>query len=159
MGDDTHVSKGCWAIDTVNGNCWARAAEYIRGTAVDFVVVQESRLQKGLATDSAESTMAAAKWKVSIGPCTITEAQGKASGVVVACRAHIGLGNKDATDTMTASKQLTSRLQPRHVGAAFRGDSISDRCLATPASASEHLPTSDCWRKWRPHSRASQGPG
>ena len=114
-------AKDVGPTNTVNGNCWQRAAEYMRSTAADFVVVQESRLAKGPTTDAAESTMAAARWKVSIGPCAITEAHGRACGVAVACKAHIGLGSRNAVDTVPDSKQLSNRLQLRHVGAAFRG--------------------------------------
>lgn len=94
---------------------------YIKSTVADFVVAQETKTQSGPAKDQAESAMAMAKWKTSIGPCMTTTALGKACGVAVSCRSHIGLSTKDATDTVLASKTLASRLQVRHVGAVFKG--------------------------------------
>ena len=44
MADFSHVDKGCWATDTINANCWSRTATYIRSTAADFVVAQETRI-------------------------------------------------------------------------------------------------------------------
>lgn len=107
-------------MDTINANCCHRAAAYIKSTAADFVVTQEARVQGSQARTQAESAMATAKWKTYIGPCITTEAFGTSSGVAVSCRSHIGLADRDATDTLKMSANLRSGLQICHVGAVFK---------------------------------------
>ena len=51
--DDGHVKAGCWAVDTINPNCWSRAATYMRLTAADFIGVQEMKVKAG--KDAAEA--------------------------------------------------------------------------------------------------------
>ena len=43
--DRSHVSAGLWAIDTVNPNAWPGTMEYLRMSAADFVITQESRVR------------------------------------------------------------------------------------------------------------------
>ena len=51
-----HRKLGCWAIDTANGNCWARAATYIKSSRADFVVAQEAKLAEGAESRNAEQS-------------------------------------------------------------------------------------------------------
>lgn len=145
MADYSHVDEGCWAVDTINANCWNRTATYIRTTAAASVVAQETKTPSGPGKDQAERAMTTAKWKTAIGPCTTSTALCRSSGVAISCRSHIGMGSKDATDTVAENAALASRLQVNYIGAVFKGGfylgSLScHSCIGITAAPNLKLP-------------------
>lgn len=49
-----HIDAGCWAMDTINPNCWERAAAYLRLAKADFIGIQDTKLALGRLTAEAE---------------------------------------------------------------------------------------------------------
>jgi len=84
-----HWHQGLWAFDTCNANAWSGAKKYLEKTQADFVAVQEAKIPKEECADN-EQAARNSGWKTAIGPCTITEAEGKSAGVAICGRTHVG---------------------------------------------------------------------
>ena len=71
------------AIDSLNPNSWAGAAEYINSLAADMVVFQDANVVEKGRVD-AEVASRDRGWKTTIAPCTITDLGWRSVGVAVA---------------------------------------------------------------------------
>ena len=68
--DGSHRAKGLWAIDTANPNTWATALEYLRGSATDACLVQETKVRKAVCPQ-AEQTARNAGWNTALQACAV----------------------------------------------------------------------------------------
>ena len=68
MYSTAHKAEGLFALDSLNGNCWATAVSYSSRTAADFVCFQEARVWAA-AREEAEHGMKLKQWSASLSPC------------------------------------------------------------------------------------------
>ena len=69
--NDLHRSEGLWAFDSLNGNCWTSAAEFLKSSKADGAMMQESKL-RGLPKNGAEQAARNSGWNASISECIVT---------------------------------------------------------------------------------------
>ena len=93
--DANHRASGLWAVDSVNFNAWPGGLEYLRRSAADFLVMQETKVAAGDAVAAAAQTARNSKWSLALAPCRVTDCGGKSSGVAVATWSHIGLADSE----------------------------------------------------------------
>lgn len=96
----------------------AGAKKYLERTQADFVAIQETKISKN---DCADTEQAARNsgWRTAIGPCAITEADGKSAGVATCGRTHVGMKNSIRDEAWPKLLNETSML--KHVAAICRG--------------------------------------
>lgn len=118
--DVSHQKAGLWAIDTCNPNAWPAALDYLRVTAADFVVLQETKLRGEEACAAAEQVARSSGWSASILPCGRADAGGRSAGVAVAVRSHVGLSLPGPV-ALTQPTHQAGRFVMRRVGAICAG--------------------------------------
>ena len=114
----SHVKAGLWAIDTFNANAWAGAARYLKCTAADFVLGQETKVEAD-AKKEVEDSLRNDGWRITIQPCNTAQKGGKSAGTVIGTRKHIGLSN--AKCTTEEWPELRGRFQVKVAGAVCKG--------------------------------------
>ena len=87
--DDTHRKHKHLAIDSLNVNAWNGPSEYLKHTAADFALAQETRIPAA-AIKETEDTVRRDGWRMAISACGKGPKGGSSAGVAVGCRNHIG---------------------------------------------------------------------
>ncbi len=124
-----HREAGLWAIDTVNGNCWQGACDYMQVTSADLTLSQEAkRLQQQVS--AAERAATAIGWTARIAPAVRTWLGKPSAGVAIAARSHIGLAE---VPNVTVSSVLASRMTFAWVGCLAPGGVVVASLYLYPA--------------------------
>ncbi len=118
--DAQHRSAGLWAIDTLNPNSWNKAVDYLRRSAADFSLIQETRTFPGADTTRAEGAARSLKWNVAIQPALVTAAESTSGGTAVGAKSHIGIAPPCHPPPYTLGG-ASGRFSCQHVGAMLRG--------------------------------------
>jgi len=96
------------------------------------VAIQEAKIPKNECADN-EQAARNSGWKAAIGPCTVTEAEGKSAGVAICGRTHVGM--KNSVEAKAWPEQLNQRFILKHVAAVCRGGIHAGSCYLTSCSA------------------------
>ena len=133
--DKTVKAEKQWAIDTLNPNCGKKAAEYLKWTSADIVMVQEVKVEEEDRKEY-EDTARGTGWKLAVQPCLLGEKGGVSAGTAIGCKKHIGLSNH-CQDDIDAWPELKGRFSAKLVGAVCKGGLVT----ATTATAKSESPT------------------
>ena len=116
-GNRTHRKHKLLAIDSLNPNSWTNAEEYLKHTAADLALVQETKIP-ATAKNETESTIRRNGWRMAISACGKGPLGGNSAGVAVGCRNHIGM--REAHPDFGVP-ELEQRLTIKKVDCAARG--------------------------------------
>ena len=113
IGDDDWKRKGYYAIDSLNGNCWATTKGLLNRSSADVACIQETKLSGADAQATIASQAQAVKWQ-----SHASLAHGCSGGCAVATKSGIGI-------TPHPDKLVGDGYQHRfklaHVSACLRG--------------------------------------
>ena len=115
--DKTWRESGLWAIETCNANSWAGARKWLRKTASDICMVQETKVN----TDAGVKAMIAKArhegWTLKPTRAHTTAADMASGGVGVAARRGLGIAQHDDL----VPEMFQHRLAFSHVSAVMKG--------------------------------------
>ncbi len=118
--DAAHKAAGLWAVDTINPNAWAGAADHGGLTSADVILAQETR-KRGARRADAERQARARGWRFALRDARLTEANRHSAGVGVGVRKHIGVSADDDCSFLGHDGETRYRYIRRWVGAICKG--------------------------------------